>query len=179
MDYQIIYDTLTDVYSLSNNWTYMSIFCLILIIGAIKITVDRYNSNQNLSLSIFVFILLFLLFLLLFLKNNIIEYKQYRNLVTKIENKHYTIVEGRIKDFKPISKYDKAEEEFSVKNVSFKYSPHKNLKVFGSVKGQNKQGNPLEENLLVRITYYFDKNWNTNLILKLEIIPTLSKTKTE
>lgn len=169
MDYQIVYDTLADVYSFSNNWTYMSIFCLILIIGAIKIAIDKYKNNQNLSLSTFVFILLLFLLLLLFLKNNIIEYKQYRNLVTKIENKQYKVVEGRIKDFKPISKYDKAEEEFSVKNIHFKYSPHKNLRVFGSVKGQNKQGNPLEENLPVRITYYFDKNWNTNLILKLEI----------
>lgn len=169
MDYEIIYDTLNDVYSLSNNLTYMSILCLILIIGAIGISVDSYKNNQNLSLSVLAFIVFLFLMLFLFLNNNIMRYQEYRNLVKKIENKQYKVVEGRIKDFKPISKYDKSEEEFSVNKVNFRYSPHKNLRVFGSVKGQNRQGNPLEENLLVRITYYFDKNWNTNLILKLEI----------
>jgi len=169
MNYQIVYDTLNDVYSLSNSWTYMSILCLILIIGTIGISIDRYKNNQNLSLSTLSFIVFLFLMLFLFLKNNMIGYEQYRTLVTKIEKKQYQVVEGRIKDFKPISKYDKAEEEFSVENVHFKYSPHKNLRVFGSVKGQNKKGNPLEENLRVRITYYFDKDWNTNLILKLEI----------
>ena len=169
INYQIIYDTLNDTYSFSNNLTYMSILFLILIIGSVGIMLDKDKKNQEFSLAIVAFIIFCFLMMLLFINNNFLGYTQYANLVKKIEQNQYSVIEGKIKNFKPISKYDKAEEEFFVKDILFRYSPHKNLKVFSSVKGQNKQGNPLEENLSVRVTYYFDKNWNTNLILKLEI----------
>jgi len=167
----VVYDTLENVYTFSNETTYESMFFLIIVIGAIFIGRDRFAKRDYSGLLGSVLAVLgFSLFILFLTSINLKQYDEYQKLVQRIETKNYQIVQGRVTNFSPIDIYAKKEEEFTVSNVTFKYSAHMEARVFHSVKGHYGKGNPIEEGLMVKIMYFYDKDAERNFILKLEIL---------
>ncbi len=81
------------------------------------------------------------------------------NNLASIQQGHVEVVEGVVHDFKAGDEFCREEEQFTVKNVTFKYS-------CGLVGGFNQtatRGGPIRDGLQVRVTYY------GRYIVKLEI----------
>jgi len=87
----------------------------------------------------------------------------------------YSVVEGMVSDFKPISYEGRADEEFNVNGVRFHYSDHEVNPGFNHT---SSQGGPLREGLRVKISYSDTCSTSpTRCILKLEIQPSAKLTR--
>jgi hypothetical protein len=79
-------------------------------------------------------------------------------------NKQFTIVEGRVKDYSPMPYQGHAHEYFTVKGVAFSFSDYDGT--YGGYHNAASHGGIIRPNLYVRIGYYH--SGITNIIFKLE-----------
>lgn len=100
-------------------------------------------------------------------KNIINSIRKFDEVHRILEDEHYKIVEGKIKNFKPMPfTYTKDRyERFTVNDIKFRYADHDN-KEYGYNQTQA-YGGTLKNDEQVRITYILKEN--RNIIYKLEI----------
>lgn len=90
------------------------------------------------------------------------------NIVEPYFNGEYLTVEGNVANFKPLASHGKGTESFEVNGIKFNYSKT-SVEYIGYNKVSNEGGYIKRNNQKVRIRYIYDKTYDTNLILKLEI----------
>jgi hypothetical protein len=82
---------------------------------------------------------------------------------------NFSIVEGRVENFRPMPFDGHQEESFTVGTSRFSYSDFEDTPGFNRTASH---GGPIRQGLLVRISYSDEcSGGNTNCILKLEIAP--------
>ena len=165
MNYQLIYDITQEEYQIGTGSIIMAFIIVVLVGGAIGIGHDRYKKGELRgvlsSLAFIVFVLYF--FLTPLINFNQIMSKDNIHLIKIAKSQVYKKVEGKVKNFQRMSVDRKKPERFEVDGVEFHYNTAMLTGAF------NQPNSPIKDGLLVRISYIYDKNWDMNLILKLEV----------
>jgi len=171
MEYKQLYFIKNTNYLDSFGYSHLIFFIIFLILFIISIfytiTLHKYKKEpegtNSLMFSIFTF------FVLAFLGwGNISIYNSHIGLVKIIDNKEYSSVEGKVKNYDSMQITEKKHESFSVNGIKFIYRPAYNTGTFSMIKGQ---GNPIKEGSFVRLWYFQNNDLKTNLILKFEYVP--------
>ena len=162
--YEQIYSIAQEPYSLFDALVVPVSVIFILVVGAMGILWDRYKKKQYKNmLFLIAFALLVVLQLRFFVSNSLLGYNQHNRLVDILESSNAKEVVGEIRKFVSRDTYKKIQESFVVDGVSFTYNHA--FRTGAYIRGNES----LKEGQNVRISYVYDKNWGTNLILKLEI----------
>jgi len=165
MNYQIIYDITQQDYNMTESGSMIALFiALILLGGAVGIAYDRYKKREYsgvLSSLAFMMFVLYASFVPIGDINR--DGSRHEKLVTLAKSQACKKVEGKVKNFQRMSVNRKKPEHFEIDGVKFHYNAAMLTGAF------NQPNSPIKDGLLVRISYVYDKNWNMNLILKLEV----------
>ena len=162
--YEQIYSITQEPYSLFDALVVPVSIVLVLVGGAIGILWDRYKKKQYEKMLFTMAFAVFVVYQLgFFLSTSWVGDKQEKRLVEILESSSSKEVVGEISEFVPRNTSNKIQESFVVNGVKFTYS--RSLRTGAYVRGNES----LAEGQKVRISYVYDKNWDMNLILKLEI----------
>ena len=165
MNYQVIYDITQQDYNMTESGSMIVLFVvLILLGGAVGIAYDRYKKREFSGiLSSLAFIMFVLYISLIPIANINRDGSTHEKLVTLAKSQACKKVEGKVQNFQRMSVNRKKPERFEVDGVKFHYNAAMLTGAF------NEPNSPIIDGLFVRISYVYDKNWNMNLILKLEV----------
>lgn len=162
--YEQLYSINEDPFSLFDALVVPVTVAFILIGGTIGILWDRYKKKEYKNMLFGMAFILFILFQLKFFVSIAFIENQQKNRLTEILNSlNAKEVEGEIKEFIARNSLKKIQESFVVDGIKFTYSRALNTGAYV------RKNDHLEEGQYVRIFYVYDKNWDMNLILKLEI----------
>jgi len=162
--YEQLYSINEDPFSLFDALIVPLTVAFILIGGTIGILWDRYKKKQYANMLFGLAFIAFVLFQLeFFISNSLFGYEQKNRLIDVLKSSDAKEVEGEIKAFIARNSLKKIQESFVVENIFFTYN--RALRTGAYVR----KNDDLKEGQYVRISYTYDKNWDMNLILKLEI----------
>ena len=104
-----------------------------------------------------------LLFALMTIPHNLKSYNETKEIY---ESKKYKIIEGVVKNFKPMPYSGHQDEKFTLNGIEFSYSDFdQSYYGFNNTKSH---GGPIDKNIKVRLSYFTSNN--KNIILKIELI---------
>lgn len=162
--YEQLYSISEESHSFFEGMMIPTTIFIVLLGGAIGILWDRYKKKQYKNMLFTIAFIVFVMFqLCFFVSTSSVGNSQHSRLVEILESSNAKEVVGKIQEFVPRNTQPKVQESFIVNGVKFTYNS--SLRTGAYVRGNE----TLKNGQNVKISYVYDKNWDMNLILKLEI----------
>lgn len=145
MDLKLVFDVSKSGY---NDWSFLGISFPLLLLGLGLLIIGLYN-RRKMIISIAVVMLLFIISgITLTLNKAIGDYHMY---ISALENNEFSITQGYVEDFIPMSSNGRQPESFIIDNVYFEYGGVFPSTIFNHSKVS---GGPIDEGLYAKVHHY-------------------------